>query len=67
MILRNDRADPAETREVLYAEIGRLMAELSAEAKSAQDAFMFTETPIQVTMSGKVAQVDGGAAGDKLT
>ncbi len=51
MVLRAEQFDPAETRAVLHNEIGRLMAELSGDAGCAQDAFMFTETPIRVTMS----------------
>lgn len=51
MVLRAGQFDPTETREVLHDEIGRLMAELSADAGCAQDAFMFTETSIRVTMS----------------
>lgn len=51
MVLRAGQFDPAETRSVLHDEIGRLMAELSADDGCAQEAFMFTETPIRVTMS----------------
>ena len=51
MVLRAGQFDPADTRSVLHNEIGLLMAELSADAGCAQDAFMFTETPIRVTMS----------------
>jgi len=57
MVLRAGQFDPVETRTVLQNEIGRLMAELSADAGSAQDAFMFTETPIRVTMSRGPARV----------
>jgi len=51
MILRSDVSGSQDTRRMLRREAGLLMAELSAEARLAQDAFMFTETPIQVTMS----------------
>jgi len=57
MILRADRHDPAETRLVLNTEVGRTMAELSADASAAQDAFMYTETSIHMTMSGGVEAV----------
>ncbi len=51
MVLEAGQFDPDQTRATLRDEIGQLMAELSANAGSAQDAFMFTETPIRVTMS----------------
>jgi PHD/YefM family antitoxin component YafN of YafNO toxin-antitoxin module len=52
MVLRAGQFAPAKTREILHDEIGRMMADLSADAGCAQDAFMFTETPVRVTMSG---------------
>ncbi len=57
MILRAGQFDPADTRAVLHNEIGRMMAELSADPEGAQDAFMFTETPIQVVMSGGAVRI----------
>ena len=63
MILRAGQFDPVDTRSVLHDEIGRMMAELSADAASAQDTFMFTETPIHVTMSGGLTQAGPNDSG----
>ena len=65
MILRAGQFDPVDTRSVLHDEIGRMMADLSADPASAQDTFMFTETPIHVTMSGGLGQTEpGDSSGD---
>ncbi len=56
MVLRAERFDPVETRAVLRDEVGQVLAELSADDGCAQDAFMFTETPIRVTMSSGLAR-----------
>lgn len=57
MILRAGQFDPANTRSALHSEVGRLMADLSASNQSAQDAFMFTETNIRVTMANGLARI----------
>ncbi len=56
-ILRAEQLDHANTRAALHSEVGRLMADLSASAESTQDAFMFTETHIRVTMSSGVTTI----------
>ena len=61
MILRAGQFDPVDTRSVLHDEVGRLMADLSADAGCAQDAFMFTETPIHVTMSSGAEKEGSGS------
>ena len=57
MILRAGQFDPANTRSALHSEVGRLMADLSASDESAQDAFMFTETDIRVTMTNGLTRI----------
>lgn len=57
VILRTGQFDPANTRSALHSEIGRLMADLSASDESAQDAFMFTETDIRVTMTNGLRRI----------
>jgi len=57
MILREGLFDPANTRSALHSEVGRLMADLSASDESAQDAFMFTETDIRVTLANGLARL----------
>lgn len=50
-ILRGGRFDPNNTRSALHGAVGRLMADLSASPEFAQEAVMFTETPVNVTLS----------------
>ncbi len=56
-ILRAEQLNPVNTRAALHSEVGRLMADLSAFAEAAQDAFMFTETDIRVTISNAVTPI----------
>jgi hypothetical protein len=51
MIIREGQFDPNGTRSVLHGELGRLLADLSTWRESAQQAMMFTETDIRVTMA----------------
>jgi hypothetical protein len=48
---------PSNTRTALHSAVGRLMADLSASPEFAQQAVMFTETPIRVTMSKNVRRI----------
>ena len=49
-IIDGRKFDPNNTRAGLHAAVGRLMADLSASPEFKQDAVMFTETRINVTM-----------------
>lgn len=51
IILRCEEPGLEGIRQVLREQVGQLMAEVAGEARSAQEAFMFTETAVQVTMS----------------
>ena len=51
LIIPADQFDMNRTRATLHGEIGRLLADLSASPKHAQQTFMFTETDIRVTMA----------------
>jgi hypothetical protein len=51
LIIPADQFDMNHTRATLHREIGRLLTELSASPKHAQQTFMFTETDIRVTMA----------------
>jgi hypothetical protein len=51
LIIPVGRFDMSRTRASLDGAIGRLLGELSASLKHAQQTFMFTETDIRVTMA----------------
>jgi hypothetical protein len=53
-IVKRDQFDPNNTRAALHSTIGRLMADLSASPEFAQEAVMFTETKINLTMSANL-------------
>jgi hypothetical protein len=57
MVLRADEFDRANTRSALHSAIGQLMAHLSGSDESAQDAFMFTEADIRVTMANGLTRI----------
>ena len=57
LVLRAGRFDAKNMHEVLHNEIGRLMADLSASPQHAQQAFMFTETDIRVTMTDGLTRI----------
>lgn len=56
-IIRAGQFDLANARAAFHSEIGRLMADLSASAESAQDTFMLTETDIRVTKSSGLTRI----------
>jgi len=56
-IVATRKLTPDNMRPALQHEIGRLMGELSKSAMHNQEAFMFTETQVQISMSNSVTQV----------
>jgi hypothetical protein len=57
LVLRAARFDANNTRAALHSEIGRLMADLSASPEHAQQAIMFSETDIRVTMTSGLTHI----------
>jgi len=57
LVLRAGRFDANNTRAALHSEVGRLMADLSASPQHVQQAIMFTETDIRVTMTSGLTRI----------
>jgi hypothetical protein len=57
-IVPRSQFQSSNTRAALHSEIGRLMANLSASREFAQQAVMFTETSISVSMGQSLYLVD---------